>query len=109
MLAVVDSARVRADDGLAAWPESFNEMYVQVAGAFGKPARRPGECSSAAGGGYGGASIHAFGNGGSAGTFISAGLAVAGEAEGWQRLGGGSAAGRRGGGVVADQQPPGSC
>lgn len=45
---------------------------------------------------------------GSAGTFSSAGLAVAGEAEGLQRLGGGGAADRSVWGVVADQEPPGS-
>ena len=32
MLAVVDDARVRAGDGHAAWSESFNEMFAQVAG-----------------------------------------------------------------------------
>lgn len=32
MLTVVDDARVRADDGHAAWSESFNEMFAQVAG-----------------------------------------------------------------------------
>ncbi len=34
MLAVVDDARVAARDGHAAWSESFNEMFMQVAGAF---------------------------------------------------------------------------
>ena len=34
MLAVVDDARVRAGDGHAAWSESFNEMFAQVAGVF---------------------------------------------------------------------------
>jgi SRSO17 transposase len=40
MLTVVDDARVRAGDGHAAWSESFNEMYAQVAGAFGNAAAR---------------------------------------------------------------------
>ncbi len=40
MLTVVDDARVRAGDGHAAWSESFNEMYAQVAGAFGNAAVR---------------------------------------------------------------------
>ena len=34
MLAVVDDARMRAGDGHAAWSESFNEMFAQVAGVF---------------------------------------------------------------------------
>ena len=34
MLAVVDDARAVAVDGHAAWSESFNEMFMQVAGAF---------------------------------------------------------------------------
>ena len=34
MLAVVDDARVRAGDGHAAWSESFNEMFMQVAAVF---------------------------------------------------------------------------
>ena len=34
MLAVVDDARAVAGDGHAAWSESFNEMFMQVAGAF---------------------------------------------------------------------------
>jgi SRSO17 transposase len=34
MLAVVGDARVLAGDGHAAWSESFNEMFMQVAGAF---------------------------------------------------------------------------
>jgi SRSO17 transposase len=34
MLAVVDEARVVAGDGHAAWSESFNEMFMQVAGVF---------------------------------------------------------------------------
>jgi len=40
MLTVVDDARVRAGDGHAAWSESFNEMFAQVAGAFGNAAVR---------------------------------------------------------------------
>jgi SRSO17 transposase len=34
MLGVVEKARVAAGDGHAAWSESFNEMFMQVAGAF---------------------------------------------------------------------------
>ena len=34
MLGVVDDARTAAVDGHAAWSESFNEMFMQVAGAF---------------------------------------------------------------------------
>ena len=34
MLSVVDEARVLAGDGHAAWSESFNELFAQVAGAF---------------------------------------------------------------------------
>src|SRR5487761_17373 len=34
MLAVVDDARTAAGDGHAAWSESFNEMFMQVAGVF---------------------------------------------------------------------------
>ena len=34
MLAVVDDARTAARDGHAAWSESFNEMFMQVAGVF---------------------------------------------------------------------------
>jgi hypothetical protein len=34
MLCVVDDARDEALDGHAAWSESFNEMFMQVAGAF---------------------------------------------------------------------------
>jgi SRSO17 transposase len=34
MLSVVDDARDEALDGHAAWSESFNEMFMQVAGAF---------------------------------------------------------------------------
>src|SRR5450755_94433 len=40
MLAVVDDARVRAGGGHAAWSESFNEMFAQVAGGFGNAAVR---------------------------------------------------------------------
>src|SRR5260370_39660899 len=40
MLAVVEDARVRAGDGQAAWSESFNEMFAQVAGVFGNAAVR---------------------------------------------------------------------
>ena len=34
MLCVVDDARALAGDGHAAWSESFNEMFMQVAGSF---------------------------------------------------------------------------
>jgi len=34
MLAVVEDARTVAGVGHAAWSESFNEMFMQVAGAF---------------------------------------------------------------------------
>ena len=34
MLAVVDDARTAAGGGHAAWSESFNEMFMQVAGYF---------------------------------------------------------------------------
>jgi SRSO17 transposase len=34
MLAVVEDARVAAGDGHAAWSESFNEMFMQVAASF---------------------------------------------------------------------------
>ena len=34
MLTVVDDARVRADGGHAAWSESFNGMFAQVAEVF---------------------------------------------------------------------------
>lgn len=34
MLSVVDDARVLEQDGHAAWSESFNEMFMQAAGAF---------------------------------------------------------------------------
>src|SRR5258708_28461175 len=37
---VVDDARVRAGDGHAAWSESFNEMFAQVAGVFANAAVR---------------------------------------------------------------------
>ena len=40
MLSVVDEARVLAGDGHAAWSESFNELFAQVAGAFGNAAVR---------------------------------------------------------------------
>ena len=35
MLSVVDDAREQAQDGHAAWSESFNELFAQVAGVFG--------------------------------------------------------------------------
>jgi SRSO17 transposase len=35
MLSVVDDARLEAPDGHAAWLESFNELFAQVAGVFG--------------------------------------------------------------------------
>ncbi len=34
MLSVVDDAREQAQDGHAAWSESFNELFAQVAGVF---------------------------------------------------------------------------
>ena len=34
MLAVMEDARVQAGDGHAAWSESFNELFAQVAGVF---------------------------------------------------------------------------
>jgi SRSO17 transposase len=40
MLSVVDEARVLSVDGHAAWSESFNEAFAQVAGAFGNAAVR---------------------------------------------------------------------
>jgi SRSO17 transposase len=40
MLSVVDGARAVADDGHAAWSESFNELFMQVGGAFGNVAVR---------------------------------------------------------------------
>lgn len=40
MLSVVDEARVLAGDSHAAWSESFNEMFAQVAGEFGNAAVR---------------------------------------------------------------------
>jgi hypothetical protein len=40
MLTVVDDVRVRAADGHAAWSESFNEVFAQVAGVFGNAAVR---------------------------------------------------------------------
>jgi hypothetical protein len=37
---VVDDARLEAQDGHAAWSESFNELFAQVAGVFeNAPAR----------------------------------------------------------------------
>src|SRR6266700_6293723 len=40
MLAVVDDERVRAGEAHAAWSESFNELFAQVAGDFGNAAVR---------------------------------------------------------------------
>src|SRR5258707_4861612 len=40
MLAVVDAARMQGDEGHAAWSESFNEMFAQVAGVFRNAAVR---------------------------------------------------------------------
>jgi len=40
MLSVVDDARVEAQDGHAAWSESFNELFAQVAGVFGNASVR---------------------------------------------------------------------
>jgi SRSO17 transposase len=40
MLSVVDDAREQAQDGHAAWSESFNEMFAQVAGVFGNASVR---------------------------------------------------------------------
>jgi SRSO17 transposase len=40
MLSVVDEARVVAGAGHAAWSESFNELFAQVAGVFGNAAVR---------------------------------------------------------------------
>jgi len=40
MLSVVDDARVLTGDGHAAWSESFNELFAQVAGVFGNAAVR---------------------------------------------------------------------
>jgi SRSO17 transposase len=40
MLSVVNDARVEAQDGHAAWSESFNELFAQVAGVFGNAAVR---------------------------------------------------------------------
>jgi SRSO17 transposase len=40
MLSVVDDAQVRASAGHAAWSESFNEMFAQVAGVFGNASVR---------------------------------------------------------------------
>jgi hypothetical protein len=40
MLSVVDDARVEAQDGHAAWSESFNELFARVAGVFGNASVR---------------------------------------------------------------------
>ena len=40
MLTVVDDVRERAVDRHAAWSESFNEMFAQVAGVFSNAAVR---------------------------------------------------------------------
>jgi len=40
MLGVVDDGRVRGGEARAAWSESFNEMFAQVAGVFGNTAAR---------------------------------------------------------------------
>jgi SRSO17 transposase len=40
MLSVVDDAREQALDGHAAWSESFNELFAQVAGVFGNASVR---------------------------------------------------------------------
>jgi SRSO17 transposase len=40
MLAVMQDARVQASDGHAAWSESFNELFAQVAGVFSNAAVR---------------------------------------------------------------------
>jgi len=40
MLSVVDDSRVLAGDGHAAWSESFNELFAQVAGVFANAAVR---------------------------------------------------------------------
>jgi SRSO17 transposase len=40
MLGVVDGARVLAGEAHAAWSESFNELFAQVAGVFGNAAVR---------------------------------------------------------------------
>jgi SRSO17 transposase len=40
MLGAVRDARVLAVDGHAAWSESFNELFAQVAGVFGNAAVR---------------------------------------------------------------------
>jgi SRSO17 transposase len=40
MLSVVDESRVLAGEVHAAWSESFNELFAQVAGAFGNAAVR---------------------------------------------------------------------
>jgi hypothetical protein len=40
MLAVVEDARLKAQDGHAAWSEAYNEMFAQVAGVFGNASVR---------------------------------------------------------------------
>ena len=40
MLSVADDARVEAGGGHAAWSESFNEMFMHVAGMFGNASAR---------------------------------------------------------------------
>jgi len=40
MLGAVDESRVLAGEAHAAWSESFNELFAQVAGAFGNAAVR---------------------------------------------------------------------
>ena len=40
MLAVMEDARVQAADAHAAWSESFNELFTQVAGVFSNAAVR---------------------------------------------------------------------
>jgi SRSO17 transposase len=40
MLSVVEDARVRAQDGHAAWSEAFSEMFAEVAGVFGNASAR---------------------------------------------------------------------
>src|SRR5260370_12997501 len=40
MVGAVDEARVLAGEAHAAWSESFNELFAQVAGAFGNAAVR---------------------------------------------------------------------
>jgi SRSO17 transposase len=44
MLAVAEDARVRPEDGHAAWSESFNELFALAAGCFSNaPLRRHGQ------------------------------------------------------------------